>query len=485
MKKVAFSASRPAFLGASELERMEEAAIRILAEVGIAMDDPDAVIRLGRAGLRSSGGRVLIEPTVVRAFLDEERKKNGMKTGQDGDLPGPDDNAITLWVSQYSTNFHEAGTDSIVPMTVEKLADSVRILDAFRDRGVVFTACGAPTEVPAEIQPVVTYWNAATHSRQGRNPVDPKNETSVPFVMEMAEALGNPIRRLPVYYISPLTLSGESFRLVSRYKDKLEGITVSGMPSAGTTAPINIGDALAMSAAEAVGCSILIRELIGLPIRWWVGLFPADLRAMSMPFGSPENMLFLMMTLEADAFFHGYRWYPAGDNVHTMAKLPGAQSCAEKASIMTACAMLGARTFSGIGTLSLDEVFSAEQAVYDVEIAEHVRRLVSAQDVDCDVERCLADVREAVAGGGFSGLETTAEAYRDIYWHPPLFERGFLGAWRAEGARPLRQRARDIVQEALRRHDFHLSDREQKAINGILDRARKEFPGASRPKPLP
>ena len=93
---------------------------------------------------------------------------------------------------------------------------------------------------------------------------------------------------------------------------------------------------------------------------------------------------------------------------------------------MTTRTLLGVRRFGVAGMLSLDEVFSPEQLLYDIEIRDHAQRIAKGIDGDCDHGRCLEDVRESIHQKGFVALDTTVNTYRDVYWHPRLFECQFL-----------------------------------------------------------
>ena len=149
-----------------------------------------------------------------------------------------------------------------------------------------------------------------------------------------------------------------------------------------------------------------------------------------MSYGSPEALLYEMASSEVDAYFHGRPSQPAVGNIHTLAKLPGPQAAAEKASTMTVGALLGATEFHCAGALSLDEIFSPIQFIADLEVKDHVQRLVRGLETGCDADAAVADVREGL-NGGFMGIERTLDRYRDLYWHPRLFERRFLGPWRS------------------------------------------------------
>jgi trimethylamine:corrinoid methyltransferase-like protein len=469
-------ASRPPLVTADCLEQVEITAGEILAEIGLAVDNPAIRAKVLATGFRESpAGRILVDRAAYREFIADERKAAGNRFAEGAKPGAPPGTIIKVGVSNYPLFRHDMETGLIAPFTTKEHAEAVKLVDSLSARGLVACSPGYPADVPTEFSPVLAYWNQATYSRDGREAPDPKFSKATPWVMEMAGALGRPIKGLPVYVASPLNLSGESLENVILLKDRLESIHVANMPSPGSTAPVNLGDALAQAAAEVVGAAIIAGKLTGIRATWSFCLFPTDMRDLSMVFGSPENFLFHLVSAEALAFLHGDRWHPSAGNIHTMAKLPGAQACAEKASIMTAGALLGEQWFGSVGTLSLDEVFSAEQLIYDLEIRDHVQKLVDGKQVSIDVNRCLAEINMGIAQGSFAGLDSTLGLFRELYWHPAVFERAFLSGWRNKGEKTAKQNAQALINESMKKPAFHLPDGDQKAIDLILQRARKEL----------
>jgi len=450
---------------------MEEAVLRILEEVGIAVLDEGMRQQLTSRAFPSRADRVCIARTLVLEFLDAERTRNGESFSMGPQSIEPTGSQISFGVLRYPQHVHDLETDTIVPFTTDRVIEAAKLLDVLSLPGPP----GCPADVATPLQPVVQYWIGATYSRRGRAPVDPKSSQTMPYIMEMADALGHPLHSLPVYVFSPLTLSGESLTCVLAFRDRLSSVHVSDMASVGCTVPINIGDALAVCIAEVIGSVILLREILDVPIHWSIRACPIDMHSMAMVLGSPEDFLLQLALAEVNACFHGTRWSPAAASVHTNAKLPGPQACSEKASLMTAGALLGARSFGAIGTLSLDEVFSPEQLLYDLEIKEHVQRLVEGMDGECDPERCLRDVIEGLEQRSFVGAEHTLEGYRGFYWHPKLFERQFLAAWEKEGSRTIRERTHARIQELLGQYEYELEPELQREVDEILDRARAEL----------
>jgi len=467
---------RPRVFSDSQLEQMEGAACRILAEVGIAVSHRGLRDRLSARGFSAEGERIRIPADGVARFLEDEREGCGGSPGFGPETVSPPGERISLSVSPYPQNVHDLDTGEIRPFDTTGLIQATKLVEGLAAEGVRAQVPGCPTDVAPALQPVVQYWVSATYARHGRRPVDPKSEATVPYVRAMAEALGESLDRLPVYVFSPLSLRGESLQCVLAAGDALAAVEVSDMTSLGCTTPIHVGDAFAFCAAEVIGSAMLVRALAEhVRVSWHIRICPADLRHMTMVLGSAEDFWLQLANAEVNAFFHGTPWSPAVTGMHTSAKLPGAQACTEKASMMTAGALLGARHFGVAGTLSLDEVFSPEQLLYDVELRDHVQQMVRLPDVECDADRCLRDVCEAVETHGFTALNSTLQTYRDVYWHPALFERRFLSAWQCAGAETIAQRAKRRVEELVGGHDYGLDREVQRELDRVLADARRRL----------
>jgi trimethylamine:corrinoid methyltransferase-like protein len=292
--------------------------------------------------------------------------------------------------------------------------------------------------------------------------------------MEMADVLGRPMRSLPVYVFSPLKLAGESLSAVMAYESRLDTIGVSSMPAAGSTAPVRPSEAMALAAAEVIGSALILEECLSPEVHWGIGVHPFDLRGMAMSFGSPEALLFEMASSEVNAYFHGRPWRPAVGNIHTLAKLPGAQAAAEKTTAMTLGALWGATEFHCAGVLSLDDIFSSVQLLADLEVKDQVQRLVRGLDTTCDADGVLADVQAGVSQG-FIGLDSTLDRYRDLYWHPQLFERRFLGPWRSASTPTFNRLAREMCRELVAGYEYEPPTDVRRELDHVWMRAEQEL----------
>ncbi len=468
---------RPTLLTEDRLASIHQAALRILRDIGLRLRAPQVLESIGgtgsqpAAGLRLSTDRVLFDPKLVDDFVAETRAR---RPGADT-VPEPDPD-ITLGVCQYATHVHDIESDELVPATADRLTEAAKFLDTLAPFGVIGKTPGAPVDAPADLQPLLKYKIQALHCRHGKGPVELTSARATPFIMDMAEALGHPVTSADVYVVSPLTLGGDSLQCALAGKGRLKGLWVSNMSSLGATAPIRLGDALALGVAEVVGAAILAREALGLPVAWSIRVCPFDPRAMALTLGGPEELLLQWANEEVNAWYHGRPVAPPGGSLHSQAKLPDQQAASERMAMMAAHALFGTRVFVGIGRLSLDEVFSAEQAIIDLEIRDHVQRLISGLEVDCDPEACSAEVAAGIADG-FLALDSTVTTYPHTYWRPRLFWRGMLAEWRRTGSPDLHARAKEMVRHQLRQWDYQLESDLRREVERIYARAEKELSG--------
>jgi trimethylamine--corrinoid protein Co-methyltransferase len=465
--------TRPLLISSEQSARIHDLAKKILGEIGLEVQHPDHQAALQKAGLKVANHRLLIDSQVVDEVVDEMRRLVSSHEHAD---PPPDRGRLSLSVSSYSLFVHDIDQDRVVPYTAERLIEMTKLVDSLADEGVYGAPPGIPVDVPPDLQPLAQYHIAAKYARQGATPVDPTSAKTAPYLLDMAEVMEHPIRHLPVYIPTPLRLGGESLDVVLACLDRLEHISVSSMPSTGTSAPLHPFGALALAAAEVIGGMVAVKILTGKPVTCSVNIFPSDLREGSMVFGSPENMLFQMLGADFNRFY-GYTWGFGPDNIHVMAKVPDCQSAAEKASIMTAGAFLGARHFSCAGTLSLDEIFSPEQLLVDCEIRDWVQRSLQGVWLGEEVvDDWLEEIRRGI-NGGFMRLDSTLDYYQAQVWYPGRFLRGAIGPWMSQDQPRLSQKLRQEVRRRITAHRFELAPEKQQALAEIYRSASQAVLG--------
>jgi trimethylamine:corrinoid methyltransferase-like protein len=187
-------------------------------------------------------------------------------------------------------------------------------------------------------------------------------------------------------------------------------------------------------------------------------------------------MLFHLLSADFNHFYGWGRWGSPGrgsGNIHVMAKLPDGQSAAEKAAIMVLGAHLGVRHFGCAGTLSLDEIFSAEQLLLDCEIRDWVQRSIQGVQLgEGDVQDWLAEVKAGIHRG-YMGLDSTLDHHQQHVWYPRFFQRGAVGQWLEKGQPKLSQRLRQEAKRRIAAHNFELDATRRAEIERIYASACK------------
>ncbi len=459
---------RDRVVGPDQAQRIHETALGILRRVGLWVDSDELRQAMERAGFTVRGQRVYLEPRVVDEYVAEHRRRLEAAPAE------ADDGILRLHVSPYNHDLQDPFSGELTPFTTERLVEMTRFLDTLREQHVYGSTPGYPADVSPDLQPLIQYRIGAEYSRGGGS----FNDISEPWVMEhvmaMAEVMERPVRRLPVYLISPLRLGGSSLDMVLHFRERLEGVHISGMPACGATAPIDPFGALALSAAEAMGAYVALTVGLDIPVQFSVWAFPFDLRAMTMVFGSPENFLLRVAAGDLNRFYgHRMERHQSLGDLYVMAKEVGPQAAAEKASLMTAAALLGERTFAGAGSLSMDDIFSPLQLLIDCEIRNHVQQLVGGLTLEHNAEDWVQLVEQGVEEG-FLGLESTLRDYRRFGWYPRLFDRVSLGAWQRDGAPSLLERAREMYRQQSARYSYELDPVKRREIYRIWNRALEQ-----------
>ena len=150
-----------------------------------------------------------------------------------------------------------------------------------------------------------------------------------------------------------------------------------------------------------------------------------------------------------------------------MSKLPDSQAAAEKAAIMTLGAFLGVRHFGAAGTLSLDEIFSPEQLLIDIETRDWVQRAVRGQHLGEDeAADWMAEIKAGITRS-FFGLDSTLDYHKLHTWYPRRFERAAIGPWLRAGQPLASERLRDEVRSLIGAHDYELDADRREQIEEI------------------
>jgi trimethylamine--corrinoid protein Co-methyltransferase len=194
-----------------------------------------------------------------------------------------------------------------------------------------------------------------------------------------------------------------------------------------------------------------------------------DMRSAHSMGGRPERAA-VSAVLGQVARFYGVA--SGGGGGLSDAKVASSEAGMQKAMITLAGALSSGSASMDVGLLSLDEICSPEQMIYDVELAraiEHLLRPVETSPEACAVE----DIESAGPGGNFLGSDLTALRFREELWEPLVWDRQSLQDWRAAGSRTERDRAKEHIRTILSRppEEPGIGEECERELRSVIDRA--------------
>jgi trimethylamine--corrinoid protein Co-methyltransferase len=461
-----------------DLEQMHAGALRVLSELGLAVENQAPLQALAHAGVRVEGKRAFFEPQFVEEHLQAMRAQ----WAEQGGGGGAKAERLTFSVGDMCQHYHNPHNDAIELMSTRNVIEAAKCVQVMGERGLGSYVPGVPRDVPAQLQALVEYRIGAEFL-----PGSPTLDTlhppeALPFLFEMAEAMGSPLRATNVFSVSPLRLAGYEFDIAIAYRDQWDEYSVTTYPAAGVSAPIHFRAAWVLSIAEALGGAVTMRIAGGgKPVSFSIGMFPFDLRTLTIVGGMPECAWMYWARGQIDRFYNPQAGYSM--MLGTQAKRPGLQAGYEKGVAGTVGALTGCDDLHYVGVLSFDDIFSPEQMVADIELCdllEHLRRGIPRDDP----QQWVAVIREGLERG-YMQADTTLDHYREAYWTPRLLDRLSWHTFQQTGGKTARQRSRAELLSRLQAYRYRPPAERIERVRAIFQQAWKHLGGDPRSEVLP
>jgi trimethylamine--corrinoid protein Co-methyltransferase len=432
-------------LSEPQLESLHASALRVLAETGVQVESEQLRGLLAELGgvTESDAPRVRFASSWVERFIQESEKYD--------------------W-TQHTPQFHAGAgiygclylnpkTDQMEPFTETTYRDYIRLANSLGEIGSASTL-----GIPFAVEGLPPAYGALAEKlygwKHGAFPSGAVQFTGLcPYLEEMyarrAEEMGSPLAEVfhaVGYLISPLRLARAECEQVLYFRSRNLRMSVGHLLSLGASSPITMAGAVVLTLAESLFLAILQRALWGdRSLGVGTGPMVMDMQTTTSMYGRPEQVVMNAMLGQMA------QWYGVAGGSHTGltdAKEPSFQAGAQKA--LSAIAGLQSCGASGMdaGMLSVDEVCSPEQLIYDNELAGAIRRTI--QPIDLSAEAlAVAEIAEVGPGGTFIGTDLTARRFRQEVWEPSLWSRESTKAWQEAGAVSDRERAKRLVKEIL------------------------------------
>jgi trimethylamine--corrinoid protein Co-methyltransferase len=434
-----------------DVERIHEAALRVLTRTGIVVHHESVLSLLGKAGCRvfSEERRVSMPAPVVEQAVAQAPREVYLYTRRGEPAMALGAGPLHTRTSSGATACVDLGSGRRREPTCQDAADAARLADALPHVHGVSTMAVQPADLPVRAVDVHGVKIALANTVKPLGYVC-LNESLIEPVLDMLDvAVGGErtLRLQPI--VTALAESTSPLQLVSSQMSVLQAFAGRGLPlalhahpMAGLTAPVTLVGELVITHAEVLAL-VTISQLVrpGTPVVYGMSSSVPDMRSGTNLSGAVE----IGLLGAAVARLARRCDLPCAMSTGTDAHAPGAQSVMERLMTLLVPALAGVDLVN-LTTLDTKMSFSLEQLVMDEALVSVVERCLQGITVD-DSALALDLIHEVGPGGLFIATDHTLERFRDELLIPDLIDRQNRESWQAAGAPDMRTRARE---EALR-----------------------------------
>lgn len=468
-------------LSPAQVEQIDAAGLRLLEEVGIALDHPEGRELLHGHGARIEGERAYLPANLVRDALTGAPSRVTL-WGRDGERSVTlGDGGLYAHNAGGIPNIFDLETEERRPATTDDVRNTARVLDAMPNVHAV-TFLVTPQDVPPQIMisAAIAHTFAGTTKPVFGGGMEKARDVQVCADIAAAVAGGRaelrerPLLNLSVSPISPLTFSYD-------VTDAILAVAKSGIPFdalpapvLGASGPLTLAGSLAVQHAENLA-ALLLAHLVDakLPLGYCSRISALDLRTALSAWGNPEIGLTAAGAVQLGKLY-GLRTDVYG--LCTSSKTLDMQNAYERLNNALVPALAGADCLSGAGGLENGVSASYEQIVIDNEILDLVYR--TCRGFAVDEETLTVDVVGKVVAedsGTFLDRSHTINYMRaGEVWIPKLSDRQSWEDWAVE-SRTIVDSASEEAREILDTHHVPpLPEDIQQEIAEILTRAERD-----------
>jgi len=425
------------YLSDRDIDRIVDAALRILEKTGMVVESEDILSRLGDFGGKvDKGAQISRFPNAfMHAFIESSERTRDEGKGI----------SFTASAEIYQGWFLDPVDGEFKEWNTKRFLDYVHLAKALPNLdGISMLGCPL-AEVPPRLQPLyerLYCWKYGVAS-SGSIWETQLCDAIVEMCEIMAEASGKAFSEIftgAVYLISPLKFSRVEAEQFMRFQRRGIEIGVGALGTLGGTAPVTLAGSLALQLAEKLFIAVLKRAFFGrLALDLGNSLSVIDMSTGAMQYGRPEEIIASL------AFAQIARRIGARTGSHgglSDAKLPGPEAASQKVSSAVFNALGCGRGNIAAGLLGVDEVFSPVQMILDDEAAGYLKRVAKGFEVD-EESLAINAIDETGQGGSFLESDHTVAHFIDALWMPRRWSREMLTSWRAGGSKSEIDRARE------------------------------------------
>jgi trimethylamine--corrinoid protein Co-methyltransferase len=425
---------------------------RIVSEIGVEFVLPEAVEVFAKAGQKTEGQNVLLDPDfVMEQVAKAPREFDVQARNREHDIHLGGDHMV--FASVYGPPFVREG-DVRREATIEDFRRFAMLSQHFPQLDSAGGTICEPNDTPLDSRHLdmvyalqtltdMPYMGSVT---SGPNAVDTLRMSEILFGGR--EAIEEtPVCISLINVNSPLRYDDRMLAAMMEYVRAGQPVVITPFLLMGAMSPVSIPASLAQQLAEAFA-GIALAQLVrpGTPVLFGSFLSNTDMQSGSPSFGTPESALGLLCTGQL-ARHYGLPFRSGG--ALTASQTVDAQASYEAMMTMLPTFLAGVNwVMHSAGWLESGLVSCYEKFIVDIEILRMLKEEFTPLEIDED-SLAFGAHEEVGPGGHFLGAVHTLERFRDCFYRPLLSSTENYERWERNGGNDATARASLLWREAL------------------------------------
>lgn len=440
-------------LSQDQFNLIHNATLKVLADVGVAFMDPDAISIFQKHGFVVDDKIVrFTEKQVMDALATApQRFKLTARNPENSVWVGEDD---WVFVPTYGAPFMVTPTGVRRPGTIQDYETFCKLVQTSRHINVNGFKHVEPQDLPAETAYLdMLLSNIVLCDKPFVGSADSRQ--AMRDSLEMAGMVfggKEKLREMPVVVslinpLSPLQYASEMSGAIIESAACRQPLMIANMVMAGASGPVNLPDLLVLFNAEILA-GIVLAQLAGpgTPVIYGTTSCPINMQTGAATVGAPETAIISSLALQMARF---YKLPSRTGGSLTDAGLPDAQALAEGALLLSTAVRNGANfILHSCGMIGGYIGNSLEKWIIDEELCGMVRRMMDPVDIssgsmDTDI------IKRVGIGGNYLMQPETFKLCRSAFFPFELFRKKDQDNPSSEGISPVTQDASEQVIQRL------------------------------------
>ncbi len=435
------------------VERIHDASIRVLEELGIELWSDEARELFADAGAIIDGEVVRIDRDLVEAALATAPRSFTLTGRNDDKLIELGGNKLAFGLVAGPPAVHDE-VRGRRPSNMDDYEDFIRLAHYFNAIHIIGNQVAAPLELPANNRHLDTYRanlllsDLSFHCTAiGRGRArDGIEMMAISRGISVDEMVASPGVITVINVNSPRRFDEEMANGLMEMSSLGQAVSITPFTLMGAMTPVTLAAGLTQQNAEAL-FGIALTQLVnpGAPVVYGSFTSNVDMRSGAPAFGTPEHAKANIISGQLARRYN----LPYRSSNSSASNVVDAQAAYETQMSLWGSVLGGTNLiYHAAGWMEGGLQASYEKLVIDVEMLQQMMEFLTP--VDLSDEAIAFEAMERVpTGGHFFGDEHTLERYENAFYSPLVSDWQNNGAWLESGSLTATQRATAIWQTAL------------------------------------